>query len=74
MVRFTLKDGRSSSSIKLDMSKEDSFSVLREIASDYWGAEEMIFLNGYDILRGDTIGEVLNEGDVIDMVPLPKGF
>ena len=74
MVRFTLKDGGSDSSIRLDLPKEDSISELTEIVADHWGLRDMVLLRGYDLLRGGRIGEILRDGDVVEMIPDPKGL
>lgn len=73
MVRFTLMEGRSSASIRMDLSNEVDLQELSEIASEYWGMENAVFLRGYSLVRGRTVGEVLREGDVIEAIPDPRG-
>jgi hypothetical protein len=70
VVKFTLRDVLKEFSIKMDVPSDSPVSDLREVVSDVWGDDKVLFVNGYYILDPDmTIGKALDYGDVIDILP-----
>jgi hypothetical protein len=75
VVRFTLRDCLKEFSIKMDVPGDSPVSDLREVVSDMWGEEGVLFVNGYQILdQNMPIGKALDEGDVIDILPDLRKF
>lgn len=74
MVRFTVRDGRNDSSIRMEMSECDIIDLIRETAEEYWGGRNLLLVKGYRVLDTDTnIGDAVDEDDVIDVVPYIPG-
>lgn len=72
MVKFILKDQISDSSIKLDVPGDEDIGEVFDIANEYWGVEEIILRNGYDLVRLDcAIDDEISDGDVVEVVAVP---
>lgn len=72
MVRFELTDVANSVSIKLDIDGNETMDELSEIAMEYWGEGNILFRKGYELIDSNAaIGEVISDGDKIEVVPGP---
>ena len=75
MVRFTLKDTRKSSTLRLELGSDEDVSEIRNIASEYWGDDGCLIRNGYRLIRsGGSVGECIREGDLVELIPDPSAF
>ena len=74
LVRFTVRDGRRDSSIRMEMSECDIIDMIRETAEEYWGGDRLLLVKEYRVLDPDSnIGDSVDEGDIIDVVPYIAG-
>jgi|GEM_PF-1510165 len=72
MVRFTLKDGKTSASIRMDMQAGERINEIARTAKEYWGPDREVLVKGYMLLdSAATIGETLHDGDVVEAIPDP---
>ena len=75
MVRFTVKDNRISTSIRMEMAPTESMREVSETASEYWGSERFLIRNGYRLLDCDSkLGDGVRDGDVLELIPDPTEF
>ncbi len=70
MVRFTVRDGRNDSYIRMEMEECDILDMVREAAEEYWGEGRVILVRDYKVLDPDSnIGDSVDEDDIIDVMP-----
>ena len=75
MVRFTLRNMIKASSMRVDLDPRDDVSELSDIVSECWGTEGFLMTNGYRIIGEDSsIGMEISDGDVVDVIPDPRGI
>jgi len=52
------------------MTGKERMTEIKEMATEYWGRQDVMLIKGYTILDTKlTVGECLEEGDVIDVIP-----
>ena len=74
MVRFTVRDCRDDSSIRMEMESGEMLDAVRETAEEYWGRGRVMLVRDYRLLDpGTSIGDSVDEGDVIDVIPYIRG-
>jgi len=75
MVRFTLRDGRTSATIRMDMQAGEKINEITGAAKEYWGNDRTVLVKGYMMLdSGSTVGESLGEGDIIEAISDPSAY
>ena len=75
MVRFTLRNMARSSSMRVDLDPRDDVSEISDIVLECWGSEGFLMTNGYRIIgEGNRTGMEISEGDVVDIIPDPRGI
>ena len=72
MVRFTVRDNRISTSIRMELAPCDDVREISDTAAEYWGSDRFLIRNGYRILAPEgPLGDMVREGDVLELIPDP---
>ena len=70
MLRFTLRNNIDAISIRVEMNGKESMREITALISEYWGRDDVMLMKRYNLLDMDrTIGENLENGDTVDVIP-----